>query len=34
MFARIMNLLDDKMNFTIDEMKKYLEGYEYLTIKS
>jgi len=30
-FAKMINILDSKVNYTVDEMKKYLEGFEYLT---
>ena len=30
-FAKMINILDSKVNYTIDEMKKYLEGFEYIT---
>ena len=29
-----MNLLNDKMNYSVDEMKKYLEGYKFISITS
>ena len=30
-FARLLNILDNKLSYSVDEMKKYLEGFEYLT---
>jgi hypothetical protein len=29
-FARMINILDEKLNYSVDEMKKYLEAFEYL----
>lgn len=30
-FARFLNILDDSINYNVDELKKYLEGVNYLT---
>ena len=30
LFARMMSLLDEQLNFSVDEMKKYIEGLDFL----
>jgi hypothetical protein len=30
-FAKFLGLFDDCVNYSIDEMKKYLEAFDYVT---
>lgn len=34
-FARLLNLYEEnELNYNVDELKKFLEGYEFVTLRS
>lgn len=34
-FARLLNLYEEnELNYNVDELKKFLEGYEFITVKN